>query len=345
LRALLGRHFGTGDAYSRNLIALGHESADIIVNCDELQSRWVQERRWKGGITSLATRVPGRAGDVARQTAQRAIALAQIREFDPDVVYIQNMSFFTRRQLDRLRKAGRLGVGQIASPAPSDKIVQGFDLVLTSFPHFVDRFRGLGVASEYFAIAFDEVVLGAMRQVGVPGTPTASRPHGVVFVGGLDPRVHAAGTRMLERIAPRTDVEFWGYGADALPPDSPILSRYRGEAWAEQMYRVLGEARIAINRHIDAAEGFANNMRLFEATGMGALLVTDSGHNLAALFEPGVELVTYDDEDELVEKVDYYVNHASERVAIAEAGQRRTLADHTYQKRIEELTTILDRYR
>ena len=45
--------------------------------------------------------------------------------------------------------------------------------------------------------------------------------------------------------------------------------------------------RIVVNRHIDVAEGYANNMRLYEATGMGALLITDRGRNLGELFEPG----------------------------------------------------------
>ena len=33
------------------------------------------------------------------------------------------------------------------------------------------------------------------------------------------------------------------------------------------MYRVLARTRVAVNRHGDIAEGYANNMRLFEATG------------------------------------------------------------------------------
>jgi hypothetical protein len=40
------------------------------------------------------------------------------------------------------------------------------------------------------------------------------------------------------------------------------------------MYRVLECSKIVINHHGDVAP-WANNLRLFEATGTGALLLTD----------------------------------------------------------------------
>ena len=77
----------------------------------------------------------------------------------------------------------------------------------------------------------------------------------------------------------------------------------------------------ALNRHIGVeAEGYANNMRLYEATGVGSLLLTDDGSNLAELFEPGREVVTYAGADDLVEKARHYLAHEDERRAIAGAG-------------------------
>ena len=82
-------------------------------------------------------------------------------------------------------------------------------------------------------------------------------------------------------------------------------------------------------------------MRLYEATGVGSLLLTDEGSNLAELFEPGREVVTYAGVDELVEKARHYLAHEDERRAIAAAGQARTLRDHTYELRMRELAEIL----
>ena len=146
---------------------------------------------------------------------------------------------------------------------------------------------------------------------------------------------------MLEQAAGELPIDFWGYGAETLPADSPIRERYRGEAWGLDMYRLLSRSAVALNRHIDAAEGFANNMRLYEATGVGALLLTDGGRNLSDLFEPGSEIETYATEAELVDKLRHYLAAADERAAIAAAGHERTLRDHTYAVRMRELEALL----
>ena len=110
------------------------------------------------------------------------------------------------------------------------------------------------------------------------------------------------------------------------------------------MYRVLAESRITINVHIDVAEQFANNMRLYEATGCGALLITDHKTNLHELFAPGTEVVSYRSPEEAVEQIRHYSQHSAQARDIARAGQERTLAAHTYRARMEELAAILNRY-
>jgi spore maturation protein CgeB len=85
-------------------------------------------------------------------------------------------------------------------------------------------------------------------------------------------------------------------------------------------------------------------MRLYEATGVGSLLLTNEGSNLTELFQPGSEVVTYADVDDLVEKARHYLAHEDERRTIAAAGQARTLRDHTYEVRMRELAEILGRH-
>jgi spore maturation protein CgeB len=339
LRALLDRRFGTSDAYSRELGRLGHEAADMIVNCEQLQAAWAREHRLAlhERLRRALAAAPTRAGIVARQALLHRVALAQIRAARPDVLYIQDLWFFGRRELDAIRRSGVLVAGQIASEPPPQERLQGFDLILTSFPHYVDRFRSLGVSSEYLAIAFDQTIADT-----VDVSPERKRAHGAVFVGGVNPRVHPAGTALLERLCERVDLEVWGYGREELPPDSRLRERHHGEAWGIDMYRVLADSKVVVNRHIEAAEGHANNMRLFEATGSGAALVTESAPNLADLFEPGTEVASYADEEELVNRIEHLLEDDAGRVAMASAGQRRTLSEHTYAVRIAQLADILE---
>jgi spore maturation protein CgeB len=343
LAAILGLTFGTSDAYSSGLRELGHEAHDVVRNWPPLQSAWAREHGVAPLLRRVAPRVPHRPGQLLTDRMLHAIARAQIEAFDPEVVYLQDFWFFSKRELRRMKREGRYVVGQLGSRPPQDGRVELCDLVLTSFPHFVPRLRERGIDCEYFAIAFHEDVLTRLRSEGLSAEPAApERDIAASFVGGIHPAdVHREGVALLERLATETDVQFWGYGAGSLDAGSPVRERHHGEAWGLDMYRILARTQVALNRHGDIAEDYANNMRLFEATGVGALLLTESARNLPGLFTPGEEVVTYDSPDDLVEKVRHYVAHPDERIAIAAAGQRRTLTEHTYRHRMRQLDELL----
>lgn len=335
LDALMALRFGTSDAYVANLRALGHDAHDVVLNCVPLQARWAREHGVAGLARRTVPRLPARTRQALGVRFLHQVAHAQIEALDPEVLYLQDFWFFTREEMQAFKAAGRRIVGQLGSQPPQDGRVAVCDLVLTSFPHFVERLRSEGLPCEYYAIAFDERISGE-RSLAVERDLSAS------FVGTIHPpEVHDAGRRFFERLCRDVDLQLWGYVNDDLPSNSPILGHHHGAAWGLDMYRVLARSRIVVNRHGDIAEDYANNMRLFEATGMGALLMTEAARNLPGLFEPGIEVVTYDGLDDLVEKLRHYERHDDERLAIAAAGQRRTLAEHTYRHRIAELDALL----
>jgi hypothetical protein len=263
------------------------------------------------------------------------VAIAQIKAAKPDVLYCQDLSFFPGDVLLELKKHVRLVVGQIACPLPPASFIKGYDLVLTSFPHFVERLRTQGVASEYFRIGFDARVLDKLGAV--------EKDMGFSFVGGIS-RHHGGAIPLLEFLAKHTDMRVFGYGSNSLARSSPIRKRHGGEVWGMDMFRALARSNITLNRHINVAENYANNMRLYEATGVGTLLLTDRKDNLHELFEIGREIVTYASQEEAAELVQHFLAHPQQASDIARAGQARTLRDHTYAQRMAELVPILARY-
>lgn len=316
-RELMDTCFGTFDAYSHHLRPLGHEAHEVVANCGPLQRAWAAEHGTVGG--------------------EEEILLAQVRAFEPDIVYVQNLHYPSDAALSTFRDVARLVVGQIASEPPAAARLRRFDLLLTSFPHFVERFRALGIDSEYLRIGFDPRVAARLDREE-PSAPA----YGAVFVGALNRRQHRRANGLLARAARRAPIDFWGYGVRGWPPWSPVRRRYHGEAWGIEMYRLLRSSRIAVNRHIRVAEEYANNMRLFEATGVGSLLLTDEKSNLHELFEPGVEVVTYATANELAERIEHYLDNEEGRQTIANAGQQRTLREHGYDRRMVELSAILE---
>ena len=325
-RALQDACFGTSDFYSVNLKSLGHNAHEVVTNSDPLQLQWAREH---------APHLARQHAPVGRANKawQLAVVQAQIDWFQPDVLYVQDMTWTPDWLLRSARTRGRLVVGQTAYVLSRWQNLRDYDLIVTSFPHYVRRFRERGIASAYVRLAFDPRVLGRVpHRISLCDT---------AFVGSYSTD-HRQGIQLLEAVARRTPVDFWGIGADRLPAGSPIRQRYHGEAWGLEMFAVLAGARVALNRHIGVAENFANNMRLYEATGVGTCLVTDRKDNLGDLFELDREVVAYDSAEDCAEKVRYLLSHEAERAKIAAAGQARTLREHTYACRMQELATMLE---
>ncbi len=260
---------------------------------------------------------------------------AQIEEFRPDVILTHSLCDLRPAFWSRMRSHYRLLVGQIASPLSTDIDLTAFDLMLSSLPNFVERFRPSGLQAELFRLAFDPLVLEMLEATEKQVTLQESTID-VSFVGSLSSH-HGGRLKWLEHVCRETPVQVWGQGVDSLPEDSSIRKAYRGPAWGIDMFRILRRSRISLNHHIEISGPYANNMRLYETTGVGTLLLTDWKQNLAEMFEPGAEVAVYRTPAECVETIGYYLNEEAERNRTARAGQERTLRDHTYRQRMAQL--------
>lgn len=330
LNVFMHHRFGTSDYYSRHLQEQSYDARDVIADNTILQGQWAREYH-------VAVHTFPHFPIIHKFTSRLplyTILKAQIDHFQPDILYMHNISFCDPFTLRRLKKKVKLLVGQIASPLPPKTFVKPYDLILTSFPHFVERIRAMGPRGVYFKIGFDESILDQLKNVH-------EKLYDVVFIGGFT-RVHNEATQTLENLAKHIRVDVWGYGIENLAIDSPLRKYYHGEAWGMDMYRIIKQAKICINRHSAAAEQYANNMRLYETTGIGTLLVTDVKKNLSDLFIEGKEVVSYQSSAQLMERIQYYLTHNRERECIAAAGQQRTLREHTYRQRMKKLNGILD---
>lgn len=83
------------------------------------------------------------------------------------------------------------------------------------------------------------------------------------------------------------------------------------------------------------------HLREFEAPMCGALYCTGYTDELAEMFEPEKEVLTYRNQQELLEKVYYYLAHPAQGEKIREAARKRALAEHTYQARFRKLFETL----
>lgn len=86
----------------------------------------------------------------------------------------------------------------------------------------------------------------------------------------------------------------------------------------------------------------AVNQRVFDVPAAGAFLITDSRRQMEQLFDPGTEVVSYDNPEEITDLVGRWLKDPVGRKAVAAAARKRVLAEHTYAHRMQ---TLLDTVR
>lgn len=348
--------FGVFDAYSTAFRGAGHEAVEVHANNGVLQTAWMKEKGLRPVATaplrgnSILKRIIGRF--VPRSLAKTVIdssytlrpatpiqgwsladmLVEQVKHYRPDVILNQSVSEVGSDLLMRMKPFSGMIVGQIASPLPENETYTAYDAMISSLPNFVSYYNSRGIRAHLNRLGFDPRVL---KKLG-----PQHRSIDVSFVGSISP-AHSERTRLLEHLSRSTDIAIWGSGAEQLDSASPILARHRGEAWGRDMFAILGSSKITVNNHISIAGEFANNMRLFEATGMGTLLITDRKSNIAEIFVPGEEVVCYESPEECVELIRYYLGNERERDRISRAGQRRTLREHNYEIRAKEIVALI----
>jgi hypothetical protein len=113
------------------------------------------------------------------------------------------------------------------------------------------------------------------------------------------------------------------------PVPSALDKLRRSPVFGLDMFQVLANSLACVNFHIDDADRYAGNIRLFEATGMGSCLITDWKENLSELFDVDKEIMTYRSNEECLDKVVWCAKNQEKARVIGIAGQSRTMKSHT----------------
>ncbi|MCB2186155.1 MAG: glycosyltransferase [Deltaproteobacteria bacterium] len=342
--ALLADCFGWADFWGRALAPLGYEAWEPVSNARPQQEAWAREQ----GVAW------------AENTWLWDITRAQVRHYAPEVLLVNDFQTFSRGFLDDLRRdcpSLRLILGWCGAPYQDPEVFKGYDVVLSCIPSVVADFRRQGHDSRLLRHAF-------APQVAELVEADSPREVAFAFLGSLVhlPNAHRSRVRLLEFLARDGWLEIWGdaYAAgrggctrplepadpqDDVAPEYRIplefLARLKPGLWGLDMYRCLARSQVVLNNHIDLAGNHASNMRLFEATGMGACLLTEAQPDLGLVFAPEVEVATYQSPEEAREKASWLLAHEPERRALARAGQQKTLTSHTFAERAPWLDQII----
>ena len=115
----------------------------------------------------------------------------------------------------------------------------------------------------------------------------------------------------------------------------------RGAVDLQQVRQIYQSSRITLNfadSGMQLSGGSLNHSRqikarTFEAPGAGGFLLTEENADLGSYFQLGDELVAYNNDEDLVRKIRFYLSHPEERDRIARAGHARVQREHLYETR------------
>ncbi len=337
--------FAESDYIHHYLKEIGIESKVVFYNNIALQRKWKEE---------LVDCDPFE------------ILMKQIEDYKPDVIYISDVTIMTREKFLQIKNYSNSKKIKIVGfcfflPAAQNvmNVVDLFDQIYTGAQYYVDLYDQKGINAKLLRHAFEPSVC-ERYDVG-------HRKNEVVFLGNvfLGKDVHSNRLDMLKALIDGgVPYSFYGgiYGNEAgwsvlrriknsvCPSKEQKTIRYvmdKGKQnqypniFGGEYYRTLSEYLICVNCHIAAIGQGAGNMRMFEATGMGACLLTDAKDENAAIFEVDKEIVTYSDMKEFQEKLNWLIENPNQASQIARAGQEKTFRVHSYKNKALVLNEYL----
>ena len=153
-----------------------------------------------------------------------------------------------------------------------------------------------------------------------PGTPELACD--VLIIG----RAHEDRIAPVKALSERFRVHIYGEEWDrhGLPNRSPL--------YGDDLLCALNSARMAVIFCRTPAGHSIPKIAVFDFLAAGALVATERTPALSRYFEYGHEIIGFNDLNELIDSVSYFLRHPDEAEKIRWAGRRRVLEEHTWAK-------------
>lgn len=116
----------------------------------------------------------------------------------------------------------------------------------------------------------------------------------------------------------------------------------RGKVSTYEMIKIFNQSKINLNfslssdRSVNQIKG-----RDFEIPGCGGFMLTGDNQYLSDFFKADKEVISFTDQQQMIDKIQYYLSHDEEREGIRESGYKRVLKEHTYSQRFTKIFSII----
>jgi spore maturation protein CgeB len=321
--------------FSEVMEELGHECNEVVFDLESLQKSWAKENGIK----------------YANHSWKFDILIEQIRHYNPEILFLQNLTslpFWILQRIKDFVPSIHKVIAFKGNLPHNNKEIEHVDYVFAGHPDILAECIKNNKPAELLYHCFDEKILQLLNLYQSPQYPFTFIGYSGFSGFGV---MHTERYRLLRSLAEVTQIQMWvleekdipnsTLPKDSLPLQVQFPDKCNSGVFGMEMYSILANSDIVFNKHAEIARNHVANMRLFETTGVGTCLISDTGKNMTDLFDKDREIVTYNCKDELLEKVSFLQNNKSYLIEIAKAGQKRTLKDHTLRARAKQINFAL----
>lgn len=275
----------------------------------------------------------------------------QVAEWRPDLVLALDGWNLPVEQVDSIRSMGvKTALWLTDDPYYTDitaGIATHYEYIFTLELNCVEFYRQRGCANVHY------LPFGVFPGFYRPLRERAGNPRNLSFVGSafwnrveffqpiigdlMDRGLHINGFWWDRMVGPdaypgKIEIDKW-----MGPQDTAAI--YSSSKISINLHRSFND--ISVNSNSAMIEAASPNPRTFEIAASGTLQLVDCRSDLARFYTPGVEIETFGSQAELIEKIDFYLNHEQERREIVLKALDRTLREHTYGHRLNELLSLI----
>lgn len=219
----------------------------------------------------------------------------------------------------------------------SAKIAPFYDYFFTNAKGSVEKYKAMGIKKIYFlpTACYPPV----HRRLNLTIDELKRYQSDICFAGDWN----SAREDFLLEVIKKFNLSLWGPWAKKLGPSSPLRKFIKGKYFTpEEMVKIYNGAKIVLNIHSWYGKfNYGLNPRIFEAPACNAFTITDFKEEMTSLFDS--RYVTFGNKEEMMELLAYYLDNKEEREDISQRLNTEVYSKHTYEMRIKELFSIIEK--
>lgn len=273
-----------------------------------------------------------------------------VKEFRPDIILLTKGRGIELETIEELKRKGILMVMWYPDYPISDPTIalaRKMDYFLTPVEGMLSFYQEKGIKNvsvlpQGFEPSFfhiDDITDDDIRTYGSD----------ITFIGTLEPtHLYRFRSKRLKRVIKEGfNLKWWGRPLSRKIKNiglmlSPLGMSYGGKpVYLKEFAKVVKTSKIFIA--FDAAPDVRKciSVRTYMALGCGAFYMCQHVDGIDEIFMPDEEIITFKTDDEMIDKIRYYLPKEDLRKKIASRAQAKVLKEHTYQARAQQLLNLM----